>query len=412
VPVVVTQPDRESFRRCRRQWDLQARMRRNLEPVTPAAGPDPAAAVRAALAVYYFPGMWDWDRNITMPLVLQAFDRERERGHSGATAPAWPQHHAVGHDLLHRYADWARGVDRFSPVLIDSDYDVLVLDADRPESGLTGPDGQPVRFRGRIDMLAVDEYDAYWLVRHTVRTGAGLDAAGLASDEAALADAWAWEQFYPGMVIAGTVYNELLIDATGSEPPAQPDAPTAAAPNRRGRRRSWLRHRAGVAAGRSGPASPPLVRQHEPSGGGRSIPQHRRMDARAREPVAAGTTGTAAPVSTVQEISASAQSAAGGFRRVWVRHSPAAVAAAGRRLAADTVAMLEAAQAAAASPSDANCRPCAFLEPCLAMRAGRDSDFMLRSGYRPRPPDTLEEGRLGGSSWSAGRGAAPLRRRG
>jgi hypothetical protein len=26
------------------------------------------------------------------------------------------------------------------------------------------------------------------------------------------------------------------------------------------------------------------VRQHEPSGGGRSIPQHRRMYARAREP--------------------------------------------------------------------------------------------------------------------------------
>jgi hypothetical protein len=71
--------------------------------------------------------------------------------------------------------------------------------------------------------------------------------------------------------------------------------------------------------------------------------------------------------------------------------------------------MLGAGPSAAPNPSDANCRPCEFLQPCLAMRAGRDSEFLLRSGYRTRPPDVPEEGRLGGSSWGTGRGAAPFR---
>jgi hypothetical protein len=102
--------------------------------------------------------------------------------------------------------------------------------------------------------------------------------------------------------------------------------------------------------------------------------------------------------------------AADGFRRTWIRHEPDAVAAAGLRLAADAAAMIAATAVAEPNPSDANCRPCEFSQPCLALRAGRDSEFLLRSGYRTRPPDILEEGRLGGRAWGMGRGAAPMRR--
>jgi hypothetical protein len=401
MPVVVTQADRESFLRCRRQWDLRARMRRSLEPVRAPAGPDLAAAVRAALAVYYFPGMWDWDRAITIPLVRQGFDRDisrqRERRPPGEPAPDWTRQLADGHDLLDCYFAWAPGVDRFSPVLIDSDYDVQLLDPGRPGSGLTGPGGQPVRFRGRIHLLAVDQYDAYWLVRHTVPTGGWPDTGELMRDAAALADAWAWEQFYPGMVIAGTIYNELRLSALPVPESAE------ARPARADGRSRWLRRRPRPAPGS---AAQPLVRQHEPSGGGRSIPQHRRMDARAREPAAAAPAEEAGPG---ERTSIVAQTSTGGFRRTWIRHSPAVVAAAGQRLGADAAAMLGAGPSAAPNPSDANCRPCEFLQPCLAMRAGRDSEFLLRSGYRTRPPDVPEEGRLGGSSWGTGRGAAPFR---
>ena len=70
--LLVTPADRASLRRCRRQWDFGARCRRNLEAAERPAGPDLAAALREALAVYYFPGMWDWQRSITLPLVVEA----------------------------------------------------------------------------------------------------------------------------------------------------------------------------------------------------------------------------------------------------------------------------------------------------------------------------------------------------
>jgi hypothetical protein len=398
MAVVVTQPDREAFRRCRRQWDLQARMRRDLEPVSGAQAPDVPAALHAALAVYYFPGMWDWDRAITIPLVRQAFDRElarqRERGAPASPPATWPQAAAAGHDLLGRYVDWAPEADSFSPVLIDADFDVQVIDPVRTGAGFTGPDGQPVRFRGRIDLLAVDQHDAYWLVRHRVAPGDWPPAGQLAGREQALAHAWAWEQFYPGLLIAGTIYNELRLDGAGTAVANEP-GPAGGRPARKTGRRFRPRiFRAELSRPNAAEASRPLVRQHEPSGGGRSIPQHRRLYAAAREPAVA---------SEIEQVTT------GAFRRTWVRHSRASIAAAGHRLAADTAAMLAAPASAPPNPSDANCRPCPFLAPCLATRAGRDGAVLLRSGYRPRPPDVLTEGRLGGGAWGLGRGAAPLR---
>ena len=70
---VISPADWASFRRCRRQWDFAARPRRNLEPL--ATGPDLDRAIRDTLAVYYFPGMWDWGRSITQPLVVQGLER-------------------------------------------------------------------------------------------------------------------------------------------------------------------------------------------------------------------------------------------------------------------------------------------------------------------------------------------------
>lgn len=86
---VISPADRASFRRCRRQWDFAARPRRNLEPL--AARPDLERAVRDTLAVYYFPGMWDWDPSITRPLVVQGLERALAgQPELLATAPAGP----------------------------------------------------------------------------------------------------------------------------------------------------------------------------------------------------------------------------------------------------------------------------------------------------------------------------------
>jgi hypothetical protein len=142
------------------------------------------------------------------------------------------------------------------------------------------------------------------------------------------------------------------------------------------------------------PAALPAVRQHEPSGGGRSIPQHRRMYAQAREP------RRVEPIEQLDED---------GFRRTWLRRRPADVAQAGRRLGADVAEMIRPGLAVYPEPSDDNCPPCAFFDPCQVMRAGHDAEPVLRTGYRTRPPVPPEEGRLGGRAWGLGRGAAPPR---
>jgi hypothetical protein len=94
-----------------------------------------------------------------------------------------------------------------------------------------------------------------------------------------------------------------------------------------------------------------------------------------------------------------------------VRRSRAEIDVAARRLAADAAAMLAPGLAVPPSPSDENCPPCPFRGPCQAMQAGQDPGPLLRTAYRQRPPDTLEEGRLGGGAWGMGRGAAPPRLR-
>ncbi len=378
---VITGADRASFKLCRRQWDFGAGTRQNLEPARPPAVPDLDRALRDALAVYYYPGMWDWDRGVRLPLVVQGFERamarQRELCGGDADPRPWQEQLEAGRGLLARYFEFAPTVDRFAPVLTEPEYEVTVLDPARQTAGLVTASGEAVRYRGRIDLMAVDGQDAYWIVRHRLVDGAWPPTEELAADEEAVTACWAWEQFYIGMAITGTIWNELRWPSWSA------GEPESFWPRRARWRRPLLRRRAGVQ---------PAVRQHEPSGGGRSIPQHRRMYAQARQ------ARRAAPVE--QQVS-------GGFRRTWLRHSPAEVAGAGHRLGTDVAEMIRDDLAVDPSPSDRHCPACPFLGPCQAQFAGQDPEAILSSRYRQRPPDSLQEGRLGGGAWSTGRGAAP-----
>jgi hypothetical protein len=395
MPVVVTAADRASFRRCRRQWDFGAGMRQDLEPVRRPAVPDLDRAVRDALAVYYFPGMWDWDRGVRLPLVGQeltrALDRQRHRQRQRADAdrgdPAngWQEALAQGNALLARYIDWATRTDRFAPVLVETDFEVNVLDPARPDAGVVTAEGEPVRYTGRIDMMAVDEHDAYWIVRHRVVDGDWPATEQLVADEESITACWAWEQFYLGMAIAGTVHNELRLAPAKAAGAREAVAPVPDPARKATRPWRWLRSRTAA-------VTRPQVRQHEPSGGGRSVPQHRRMYAQAREP---------RRVEPIEQLTED------GFRRTWLRRTPADVAAAGRRLGRDVAEMVRSDLALYPEPSDENCPPCPYLDPCLALRNGRDEERILRAAYRKRPPEPPEEGRLGGRAWGVGRGAAP-----
>ena len=178
-------------------------------------------AFKAALAVYYYPGTWDWQHELKQSLVHKAVQRvvggREARWRTSRTATT----------LLDCYDDWAVTVDDFAPVKIEHDVSALVRDPADPEQGLLTPDGAGVTYACRVDLLAVDAADEYWVVRHQIvddwRT-----VEELVFDEEATAACWAWEQDYIGMEIAGTIHNEIRSTPARLVPPT----------NRRGGRAS------------------------------------------------------------------------------------------------------------------------------------------------------------------------------
>jgi hypothetical protein len=366
-----TPADRGAFKRCRRQWDFGARERQNLEPAE-AAAPDLELAVRDALAVYYFPGMWDWQRSVVLPLVLQGLARSL-----GGPAAACGDL-AAGQALLERYFEWAPGVDRFAPVQVETRFEVNLPDPAGGDRELVLADGRPIRYQGRVDLLAGDEHDRYWVVAHRLVDRFGT-ADDLLLDEELVAACWAMERFYPGLRIAGTVHNELR---PANLPVGMDQPPPKAAP-----RRSLLRLRRPAQTHQRG------IPQHEASGGGRSLPYARRGAARARPPD---------PVPVIGEGD-------GEFRRTRILRDRAELEAMGARLAAEALDMVDPALRVYPNPAPEQCGSCRFVAPCLAIERGQDVAAVLRAGYRDRGPERVESGRLGAATWGTGRGAAPPR---
>src|SRR5689334_9971612 len=98
--------EREWYRRCRRSWDFGSPNRRDLERRDVPVLVDTRRAVRAAMAVWYFPGMWEWPRQIVLPRALQAFDEAAARRPEPADGTV-----ARARRMLERYFAWAPTVD-------------------------------------------------------------------------------------------------------------------------------------------------------------------------------------------------------------------------------------------------------------------------------------------------------------
>jgi hypothetical protein len=345
----ITEDDRARFKRCRRQWDFASR--RGLEPI---ANVDPVlpAVVKDALAVYYYPGTWDWQPEVRESLVHKALARALQEAGATDSLP-------TATALLDAYDAWASTVDDFAPVRIGHDVQGLVPDPRDPERGLTTPDGSAVIYTCRIDLLAVDAADEYWVVRHQVLDEfEELDA--LIGDEAAVAACWAWEQEYLGMEISGTIHNQVRLTGPLDRPAAGSTAKSA------------------------------RVQQSEPSGGGRAIPQHRRLSAR---------TSRSDQTGHVEQFTA------GLLRRTRIRRSRAEIGAVGMLIGAEAIQMNS--EPAITPTFAAHCATCEFSAPCLALVEGTDPEPMLAVNYRPRPAEDQRKPRLGQATWGFGRGAAP-----
>ena len=353
--------ERAWFRRCRRAWDLGSPNRQNLEPQdTPAMAVDLDSAVRKALAVWYFPGMWEWPRPVVLPRALQAFDEVVARGKlQGEPSDA-------ARAMLERYFAWAPTVDAFAPVRVENDFEANIPDVRTPDQALVDRESRPVRYIDRVPLLIVDSADTYWIMEHRLVDDGWAEREELLLAERPVTAAWGWEQFYLGMVIAGTVHNELRL--TGEAAPD--DELGQGKPARHPRARDWARSRAGRDQGAAGQTAGSSLLQAGPAG------------------------------AVVQE-------GRDWFRRTWIRRTRAEVEGVGERLSAEVLDMLDPGLALYPSPSPEHCGPCRYRAPCLAMNEGNDPAPILAAAYQPRPSDRPEEGRLGGGTWSMNRGAAP-----
>ncbi|MGH8918642.1 MAG: hypothetical protein ACRD0H_09945 [Actinomycetes bacterium] len=226
------------------------------------------------------------------------------------------------------------------------------LSSDLLSTDLLTPGGEPISYTDRVDLLVIDDDDAYWVVQHRLVVGPWADQETLQLDEQTIAWCWAWPLFYLGMHVAGTVYNEIRAD------PAEP----------------------GVKA-----AAPELA--------GYQQVRHRRMYARS----------TVVPRDRVRAEGTDS------FRRTRIPRGGAELAAAGTSLAAEASAATSADLEIYPTPTPEVCTRCSYLTPCLVLNEGGNTEAELARSYRRRPSAQVEEGRLGGATWSMNRGAAPPR---
>lgn len=189
-------------------------------------------AVKDALAVYYFPGMWTWNRGVVSPLVFKEFERalQRQRKHYDERAELVPDRPRaseasldaavanglkLGHGLLARYLGWAPEHDLFWPLRVEADFDVHIPDTEFAGHNLGTPDGRPIHYQGRVDMLMADRDDAHWIVFHRLTSDAFTEVDLLRLDEATLGGCWGWENDYL-VRIAGVMHNELRLNGEPS----------------------------------------------------------------------------------------------------------------------------------------------------------------------------------------------------
>jgi hypothetical protein len=329
--------ERTLFKRCRRAWDLGARERQNYEPAKPIRVFDFDEAIHDALDVYYFPGMWDWGREIVRPLAVEGFLKSMRRQRaayaehsdlSAAQEEEWDEHVDLGKEMLERYFVWASEADRFVPVQVAAQFDVVIPDPRSPDDGLVTPDGRAIRYRVRIDLVVMDEHELYWLVEHRVVGSPWYDLDQLLIDEQSLSRSWSWELGFLAK-IEGTIHNELRKGVPSEHATPADEIVTQ------------------VIQGPSG-----LIKQQENA----------------------------------------------FFRRTQIPRSEYEFEQHRVHAALEVIDMVDPQLSLYPNPSIQNCSSCVYRQPCMAMSYGSDVHSVLEASYQKRTSEDFELGRLG-SVW-------------
>lgn len=374
------------FSSCRRAWDFGARVRQNYVPLVPAEVFDFDTAMHTALAVYCFPAMDDWSRAIVRPLAIQGFQRamqEHREGYEEARPLSveqethWESHLRLGETVLNRYFDWAAPNDDFDSVLADEDLWVPVPDPSSPGKELGTPDGRPIRAFIRVDQVISDANDEYWVVDHRIVWDEWEDDEALVADRAGPRAQWALEVAYPQLIIAGTVYNQLLVRRSELEGPVvRSMARSDHAPELRDMTRG--RH---VNTRRS-----PLS----------TVAKEREVALPGYDPELQELRG---PLADDIDMLWSREGNH-DVRRTFVRRSRASVTSIGAEMARFALEVRAGDVRVPPSPAEPRCSACAFRKPCAMLDQGLDIGPVMAAAFRKRSEEEFEEE---GLRWSSTR---------
>lgn len=346
---IIRASDRKIFKRCRRAWDLGSRSRQNYEPLIPLQVFDFERAIHDALAIFYFPGTWEWNRLIVLPQVIKAFHNSMETQRTlyskkieltNDEEREWNKHLELGENMLKRYFQWAPVVDDLSPIRVETDFDVNIPDLLNPDMDLVvsdpkGVEGHfiPVRFRGRIDLLIMDEKNRYWIIKHRLVEDEFTDIEHLLLDTQSTVNCWALEQYFIGMKIRGVIYNELSKNL---------DKP-------------------------------------------QFLHKERFSDSRKYIKQAGNET----------------------FRRTQIPKSRSEIANIRRQIALEALDITDPEIRLYPNPTEENCTACAYRKPCIAMNENVHVNEVLEAHYKKRTDEEFKAGGISSSTFSTNRGAIP-----
>lgn len=185
--------ERKSFRACRRRWNWL--FREGYYPLTTAKPLEFGTAYHKAMEVYYSPETWTWDREIVIAKSILAFTETCEAqkkaaieatGHlylEGEQEEDYTERVELGKGMLKYYFEnVAPKEDRgWRPVFVEVGFMVPIANPETGEEAIWCKcrrcfdkwleakhpvlpwQGLPVVYAGRIDMLAVDNQNNYWI---------------------------------------------------------------------------------------------------------------------------------------------------------------------------------------------------------------------------------------------------------
>ena len=195
--IIITNSDRQLFKRCRRKHLFESHLKMNLVPEEVNPHLNLGTLVHKGLEWYY----------------VDEF-KEEEFKKYGFDLDLYDDVVELGLNMLKNYFNWAPSQDKFEVVDSEYKFEVPVIAYDKVKLPFNSRDDwlfyfdSPVVYRGMIDLI-VEELDGLHIMDH--KTTKQFDNEWfLDTDEQLTSYMWALKMEKPDLILSGGYYNELL----------------------------------------------------------------------------------------------------------------------------------------------------------------------------------------------------------